>query len=226
MVWAKLDDAILDNPKIARAGVFGFALHVAAITWSCRNLTDGHVEYSRVTALLTLQRVHFDVANPLALLDGNSSMGGEEGLDPYIIADHLVDCGLWERTGTGYVIHDFLIYNPSREQVLAKRRQDAERAETYRKSHPKKKSPRESRRESRETSRVSPSLPDPVPVPNKIREPSAQDRHSETRPVAPAKRLRPGLPESLSEQDVENERQRQLRDAASFDETLRGRTGT
>ena len=31
-MWARLDDAILDNPKIIAAGPLGFALHVVAIT--------------------------------------------------------------------------------------------------------------------------------------------------------------------------------------------------
>lgn len=52
MTWAKLDDAILDNEKIAKAGLVGFAFHVAAITWCARNLTDGFVPSQRVACLL------------------------------------------------------------------------------------------------------------------------------------------------------------------------------
>jgi DnaT-like ssDNA binding protein len=121
MTWARLDDAILDNPKIAKAGVFGFAMHVAAITWCARNLTDGHLPYARVTALLPLNSVQIDVANPLALPGGDESLSGATGLDPYVVADHLVDVGLWHRTATGYALHDYLEYNPSKLQVLAER---------------------------------------------------------------------------------------------------------
>lgn len=132
MVWARLDDAILDNPKIVKAGVFGFALHVAAITWCCRNLTDGLVPYARVTALLTLGRVNIDASNPLALADGPRSMAGDEGLDPYDVADHLVDVGLWSRVEDGYQLHDFLEYNPSRARVLVDREANRKRVQQHR----------------------------------------------------------------------------------------------
>lgn len=121
MVWARLDDAILDNPKIAAAGPIGFALHVAAITWCCRNLTDGHIPLARVTALLDLSAMHIDPANPCAVPGGASSLRGEQGVDPHTIAGHLVDCGLWSRTGDGYQLHDFLHYNPSKSDVEARR---------------------------------------------------------------------------------------------------------
>ena len=53
-MWARLDDAILDNPEeIIAAGPLGFALHVAAITWCARNLTDGFIPQApRVAQLL------------------------------------------------------------------------------------------------------------------------------------------------------------------------------
>lgn len=121
MVWARIDDCILDNRKIAKAGVFGFAVHVAGIVWCCRNESDGNIPYARVTSLLSLDRVMFDVDNPLALPDGDDSDGGGRGLDPYVVADHLVTIGLWHRTKTGYEIHDFLKYNPSHEQLKKKR---------------------------------------------------------------------------------------------------------
>lgn len=134
MVWARIDDEILDNAKIAKAGVFGFAMQVAGIAWCCRNLSDGHIPYARVTALLTLTSVEFDRANPLALPGGPKSMAGDTGLDPYIVADHLVDVGLWSRTEHGYEIHDFLEYNPSRADVIAERERARKRVEKHRKS--------------------------------------------------------------------------------------------
>lgn len=134
MVWAKLDDAILDNAKIAKVGVFGFAMHVAAITWCCRNLTDGFVPMARVTALLTLQNVNIDMANPLALIGGPSSMSGQTGLDPFVVADALLDAGLWDLAEGGYQIHDFLVYNPSKEEVLSTRAKNSERVSKYRKA--------------------------------------------------------------------------------------------
>lgn len=174
MVWARIDDQILDNPKIARAGVYGFALHVAAITWCCRNLSDGQIPYARVTALLTCDRIHFDTSNPMALPDGPSSMVGDEGLDPHTIAAHLIECGLWRRTDGGYEIHDFLEYNPSREQVDRKRGGASER-------QAKKRANTLSRRDSRSDFASSHAVthgpvtrhPDPDPDPLKEERESA-----------------------------------------------------
>lgn len=164
MVWAKIDDGILDNPKMARVGVFGFAMHVAAISWSCRNLTDGFVPHSVTSRLLPLSRVMIDSSNPLALTDGDRSMGGEVGLDPYVVADALVDSGLWREVDGGYEIHDFLVYNPSRSEIEKKKTQDQER-------QARSRSRRLSRRESHVTSQrdstdghcVNPRPPDPDP---------------------------------------------------------------
>lgn len=126
MVWARLDDEILDNPKIVRAGPLGFALHVAAITWCCRNLTDGFIPRSKVRALLDLSALDVDPANPAAVPDGPRSLAGERGGDGLAIAEHLASprVKLWEyvfegEEHVGYRLHDFLEFNPSREAVLA-----------------------------------------------------------------------------------------------------------
>ncbi len=100
MPWARLDDAILDNPKIGLIGPLGFALHVASITWCSRNLTDGHVTRSQARLLLDLSDM------PVAVND--------------VIAE-LLAVRLWEATDVGYRLHDYLDYNPSRTQVLADR---------------------------------------------------------------------------------------------------------
>ena len=36
------------------------------------------------------------------------------------LAGRLVEAGLWEANGTGYVIHDYLDYNPSRKSLEEK----------------------------------------------------------------------------------------------------------
>lgn len=172
MTWAKLDDAILDNPKIAKAGVFGFALHVAAITWSCRNLTDGILPMSRVTSLLDLSCVSFDEANPFALVGGPKSMSGGDGLKAIDVAWHLVKCGLWEYSEEdhGFRLHDFLEYNPSREQVLGKRKNEAERQNKSRNKPPVTPGVtpavrRDVTRDIESPSRVTLRHPDPDPDP-------------------------------------------------------------
>jgi hypothetical protein len=129
MVWAKLDDEILDNPKIAEAGPLGFALHVAAITWCCRNLTDGFIQRQRVRALLDFDGLSVKVGE-------GEFVRHDKDADAIDLAEHLVDVGLWKHDpdGRGYWLHDFLEYNPSRADVLAERQaKSAARAEAGKK---------------------------------------------------------------------------------------------
>lgn len=122
MTWAKLDDAILDNQKILSVGVLGFALHVAAITWCCRNLTDGFVPYVKPTQLV-------DFSGVFAYSEQSDEA---EDPDAHEIAKDLVRAGLWDEVPGGYQIHDFLEYNPSREKVLAERSKSNARQAVHR----------------------------------------------------------------------------------------------
>lgn len=135
MVWARIDDAILDNEKIIEAGILGFALHVAAITWCCRNLTDGFIPRRRASCLLDLSALPSEMleamgSHPKAHEDRFCDVLhdlGAPGADPVI--ERLVDSGLWTRDDAkdGYWLKDFLEYNPSREKVLAERARGADR---------------------------------------------------------------------------------------------------
>ena len=94
MPWAKLDESFPDHPKVASLSDKAFRLHVTAICYCARMLTDGEVPAH------ILQRI---------------------GATKRLTAD-LEAAGLWEPTSRGsWVIHDFLEYNPSREQVEADR---------------------------------------------------------------------------------------------------------
>lgn len=126
MTWVRLDDAILDNHKIAAVGPIGFALHVAAITHCARNLTDGFLHYSRARTLLAPQwtegdddGIHGPKIQSIAIVSGMSGMDGMEAIEHTIST--LCWIGLWEEIPHGYLIHDYLDYNPSKEAVLAER---------------------------------------------------------------------------------------------------------
>ena len=81
------------------------------------------------------------------------------------VAELLVDSGLWEEVPGGYRVHDYLDYNPSRDKVLAERKEWADKKARYRRSNGV--SGGESRRESAGDSGASPSRPVPVPVPER-----------------------------------------------------------
>ncbi len=99
MPWAKLDDGYLTHPKVLKAGLEGRALHIAAILYSSRELTDGEIEPG--------------------ILPGLGGLAGVKNAAK--TAELLVGIRLFDRTESGYRIHDYLDYNPSRAAVLAER---------------------------------------------------------------------------------------------------------
>jgi len=107
MPWVKLDDRFPSHRKIALLSDRAFRLHVSAICWSAENLTDGHIG-DRELALITRIR-------------------GVKAT-----AKELEAAGVWDRMDDGWSIHDYLDYNPSREQVLLDRKKNAERQERFR----------------------------------------------------------------------------------------------
>lgn len=100
MGWVKIDDRYRTNPKIVQLGAEGLALDVAGLCFCAENETDGEIPYGVVPSLYPVRR-------------------------PYRVADRLVEVGRWDRTESGYRIHDYLLYNPSKEE-LDKRRADTQ----------------------------------------------------------------------------------------------------
>lgn len=111
MSWTKLDDAMGEHRKTRRvlrsAGLDAFGLHVLGILHASRYLTDGHIERDFVEETFELART--------------TTKAGERSLAA------LCDQALWVPTDDGWVLHDYLDHNPSRERVLEQRRKDAER---------------------------------------------------------------------------------------------------
>lgn len=104
MVWVKLDDGFLTNPKIIRAGLEGRALYVAGLCYCAGGLTDGVIPREALAKLAMLA----DVVKPAKA------------------AAHLVSIGLWEPEGGGYRVHDYLQYQLSAEAVRKERERVAE----------------------------------------------------------------------------------------------------
>jgi hypothetical protein len=106
MGWVRLEDTFCEHPKIETLGDLPFRLHVKAICYANRNLTDGYVP---------------DIAA--------RAMGGPKHKRA---ARALIDAGLWELARGGYRIHDFLDFQPSREAVMARRMTDRVRKDSNR----------------------------------------------------------------------------------------------
>lgn len=103
MSWAKLDDQFFVNRKARAVGLEGRSLFLASVCYCAMQQNDGRF--------------------PAEDLEVVAAMAGV----PQEIADRLVAVGLWHAAEGGYEVHEYLEYNPSREQVVA-RKERAEKA--------------------------------------------------------------------------------------------------
>jgi hypothetical protein len=100
MAWVRIDDDFHAHPKVQQAWhacPTSIGLHALAMSHCARYLTDGHVSQSFAKTCLP----------------------GAAGRKRAVGA--LVAAGLWVPQDGGWQIHDYLDFNPSREQVLSDR---------------------------------------------------------------------------------------------------------
>lgn len=145
MTWVKLDDQFFTRAKAQRASKDGRALYLAGLCFCAANLTDG---------LITSDDLRFVAA--------------AAEVRP-VTYRKLIEVGLWEEHPEGFLVHDYLDYNPSAEQVKAERERDRERKQEERKrggkssrspgGHPPGRPPEISR---------SPEVPSPSPSPSPL----------------------------------------------------------
>lgn len=102
MTWARFDDGYSSHRKIRRLSDAAFRLDVSAVCWACEQLTDGHI-----------------LADELAIVS--------DVRNPEKAAAELVKRGRWDKTDDGWVIHDYLDYNPSKAEVLAQRERERDK---------------------------------------------------------------------------------------------------
>jgi len=112
VTWFKVDDGFGDHPKvlgIPRADgrrLLAVGLWTLAGRWCAKNLTDGVVPF---------------------YLPEELGAGDEQVKD-------LIVATLWEETSEGFLFHDYLDYNPSRQEVLAERKANSVRQAITRRS--------------------------------------------------------------------------------------------
>ena len=151
MSWARMDDAMGEHRKTRRllraCGLDAFGLHSLAILHCSRYLTDGFVEEEFVKEALDDARVR--------------------GKARIALTDALVEQGQWEPVDGGWRIHDYLDHNPSRAEVEARRRRDAERKAIGRRSEsersPSGQTPESGRTDAGRSSESSRARPHPIP---------------------------------------------------------------
>lgn len=116
MTWARLDDSIVDHPKVLETPLAALGLFALGLAYAARHLTDG-----RLSAAAVRQLARGDESLPAA----------------------LVRSGLWEaersaeteKTGrepVAFRIHDFLDYNLSAADARTLRKAAKERMKRFR----------------------------------------------------------------------------------------------
>lgn len=101
MTWVRLDDQFPIHRKVGALSDPAFRLHVEAICWCARHLTDGVVSRDDLS---TVSRIR--------------------GAERYVA--ELVRRGCWSETDEGWLIHDYLEFQQSRSKVLQTREQRKE----------------------------------------------------------------------------------------------------
>lgn len=109
MAWIKIDDAFADHPKVIGLSDKAFRTHIEGLCYSGRYLTDGHIPIFVAERLGTEEAISELLKVRLWLIPDN-------GLD-------------------GYIIHDYLAHQTSKEQVNEKRKSLRERQKRYRERH-------------------------------------------------------------------------------------------
>jgi len=108
MAWARIDDNFYDHPKVIRIwqrNPAALGLHVRAIAYCARHLTDGLIPAAAVESLSPLQR---DREEQIAALVDEQAWYWDEGTETF-------------------AIHDFLDYNPTKADRDEQKEKDRDR---------------------------------------------------------------------------------------------------
>lgn len=128
MPWVRLDDRFPSHRKVALLSDRAFRLYVSALCWSSENLTEGRILDRELPVITRIRGTR-------------------------AAAKELHDAGLWDRTENGWVVHDYLEYNPDRSRVQAERAANAARQQAYR---DRKRAEREAKQAARDAASNAP----------------------------------------------------------------------
>lgn len=102
MTWVRLESDFPNHPKVIAAGGDAALLFVAGLCYCNAHLTNGRIPGAVIPRLTDRKR-------------------------PTALARRLVEVGMWTEDGDGYLVHDFLEYQPSADAVKAQRADVAEK---------------------------------------------------------------------------------------------------
>ena len=113
MTWLKIDDGFAEHRKIAGLTDGAFRMHVAGLCYAARNETDGFVPVAVAKALGGSERKAAELISA-----GLWHLAGGETL-ACAPCDRALEATRW--SASGWVIHDFLQFNPSAADARRKR---------------------------------------------------------------------------------------------------------
>ena len=125
-MWIKLDDGAASHPKIEALSDGAFRLWIHGLCYAATNLTDGRIPKAEAAGW----------AFALAMKAGDPA-AWKTLLEELTEAAEGFTAPLWTLEESGYRIHDFLEYNPSREDVLRRREEAKERMRRLRERRPR-----------------------------------------------------------------------------------------
>ncbi len=96
-MWVRLDDNFPGHRKVLAAGPEASWLHIEGLCYCAHQKTDGVIPEGALAKLTQFSK-------PKAAK----------------LAARLVEAGLWELNGTGWMVHDYLDYNPSKKSLEEK----------------------------------------------------------------------------------------------------------
>lgn len=120
MVWVRIDDRYNEHLKFASAGPLGVTLWLAGMAYCNRNLTDGFIPWTVARTLVAWE--YIGAAGPTAILVALLDSDDEPAMvTSDLVIDQVVHSGLWDTVTGGYMVHDYLDYQPSRQAVMTER---------------------------------------------------------------------------------------------------------
>jgi hypothetical protein len=97
MIEARIDAMLPVHPQVRALSDSAFRLYISAICWASCNDTGGHIPASQLRYISDVRRAN-------------------------ACAGQITEAGLWETTGDGWQIRDWLRRDPAPEQVKRERK--------------------------------------------------------------------------------------------------------
>lgn len=115
MSWIRIEDKFCSHPKLMQGGALAICLQIRALCYAGQHLTDGLIPSGALTTM-TADFCELDLLGHPSHPEGATNAGGIEW------GDRMVELGLWDVHEHGWMIHDYLDYNPSRKDQEALQR--------------------------------------------------------------------------------------------------------